>query len=241
MANTEIAAQLNKLVEIQKFDKEIYILNKELEEMPGILQNLRDDFESKKKLLGELEENLKKLQLKRKDLELDLKSKEEQILKTNSQLSQLKTNKEYAAKLSEIEHIKADKSIVEEKILMSFDESDAVIVEVDKEKQVVSDKEKLYLGEKKKIEDRIKEIQSRLNEVEAQRNQIAPGIDKQYLSIYERIMKHKEGLGIVPIRNSTCTGCFMSVTSQVLNLLKLNEEIVRCEICSRIIYSEDEI
>jgi len=38
----------------------------------------------------------------RKSKEVELQAKEEQIIKANGQLSQLKTNKEYQAKLSEI-------------------------------------------------------------------------------------------------------------------------------------------
>ncbi len=238
--NTTLTEQIKKLVELQKFDKEIFVLKKELEEKPVILKKIQDEFEGTKQKLHELEEKLKKVLVKRRDFELDLKAKEEQITKTNSQLSLIKTNKEYSAKLSEIENIKADKSIIEEKILLSFDEADAVNVEVDKEKQNVAEIEKLYLSEKKKIEDRIKEIQLRLSELTKSRDEIAPSIDKEHLVLYERIMKHKEGLGIVPVKGTFCSGCFMNVTQQMFNLLKMSEQLVRCETCSRILYVEDE-
>ena len=68
----------------------------------------------------------KSIQLKRKELELEMKAGEDDIAKSNIQLTQLKTNKEYQIKLNEIASIKADKSIIEEKILLSYDAADAV-------------------------------------------------------------------------------------------------------------------
>ena len=49
----------------------------------------------------------------------------------------------------EVNSIKADKSIIEEKILVSFDESEAINGEIAKEKEVLAVEEKKYLDKKK--------------------------------------------------------------------------------------------
>src|SRR3989338_7707751 len=109
--------QLRKLIELQKIDKEIYEFRRELEEKPAYLEEIKNHYEDKKATLHNWEEKLKKTVLDRKSLELELKTREDEITKANTQLSALKTNKEYTAKISKIEHNKADQSIIEEKIL----------------------------------------------------------------------------------------------------------------------------
>jgi predicted nucleic acid-binding Zn-ribbon protein len=201
----------------------------------------QEEFETLKGTLRELEEKLKAIQVQRKARELDLKTREEEIAKANVQLSQIRTNKEYSAKITEIEHIKADKSVIEEKILLSFDESDQIGLEVEKEKLKVVQGEKNYLAKKKEVEDDVKIIEDRITVLESQHKQAVEGIDHEFLSRYERLLKHKEGLAIVPLQGNTCGGCYMNVTPQKINAIKMNNQLVECEMCSRILYIEDNL
>jgi len=234
--------QIKKIIELQKIDGEIYNLKIELQEKPAVLAQLKEEFESRKGALAELEEKAKAVQLKRKEKELELKSHEDEIAKANAQLSQIKTNKEYTAKISEIEHIKADQSIIEEKILTSYDESDQVNAQIEKEKVKVDEEEKKYLAKKKETEGDVKVIEDRIKVLDSQRQQVAPGVDPSYLNRYERILKHKNGIAIVPVQGeNTCGGCFMNITPQQLNTIRMHQELLECEMCSRILYLEDDL
>jgi hypothetical protein len=232
--------QIKKVVELQKIDGEIYNLKVKLKEKPAVLEHLKEEFELHKGALAALEQKFKAAQLDRKAKELELKAQEEEVAKANTQLSQIKTNKEYTAKISEIEHIKADQSIVEEKILLSFEECDSINVEIEKEKLKVAEEEKNYLAKKKEAEDDIKVIEDRIKVLGSQRQQSIPGINGEYLSRYERILEHKGGLAIVPIEGGSCGGCFMNVTPQKINSIKMNDQLVFCEMCARILYLEDD-
>jgi predicted nucleic acid-binding Zn-ribbon protein len=236
-----IKDQIKKLVDLQKIDTDIYIIRTELKEKPELIKALEDDFEKEKKQLKELEDSLKHLLVKRKEAELELKVKEEAISKANGALSMLKTNKEYSAKLSEIESIKADKSIIEDGILRIYEESDTIQTEINKEKTIVSEKEKGFQTKKKQLDDEIRILEDKLKVLEAQRQQYLTGIDKALLSKYEKILNHKEGLAIVPIRGTTCGGCFMNLTTQLVNVIKVQSELVECEWCARILYLEDSL
>lgn len=233
---SQVCEQIQKLVELQKIDGEIYELKRKLKEKPAYLEQLKEDFESKKTGLQEAEVKYKQMQVDRQSKELELQSKDDDFAKANVQLSQIKTNKEYTAKITEIENIKADKSIVEELILMSYDEADAVKADIDKERQVLADEEKKYLDTKKEIEVSISEMEDSIKTLDAQRSQIVPGVDKATLSQYEKILANKDGLAIVPVQGQSCGGCFMNVPAQVVNEIKMNDHIIYCEMCSRILY-----
>lgn len=239
MAEINVKEQIVKLIALQKIDSQIFEFNRNLEEKPKEVQALKDQFETKKTRLNGLEEALKKVQVARRDLEVDMKTKEDQIIKANAQLSLIKTNKEYTAKITEIESIKADKSIIEEKILLSYDEADKVQVEINQEKQVVAEEEKKYLDRKKEVEDYIKGMQEKINHLKNDRQEILPGVDKEILIRYEKILKHKEGIAVVPIKGTACGGCFMNLQPQRLNEIKAAQAFIECDICSCILYFEE--
>ena len=241
MTQISIKDQIKKLVDLQKIDAEIYTAQTGLTEKPAVIAELKSKFEATKAHLNQLEEKFKVIQLKRKELELEMKAKEDDISKANSQLTQLKTNKEYTAKLNEIASVKADKSIVEEKILLSYDEADAVQGEIAKEKVVVEAQEKQYLARKKEIEDEIKLMEDRVKVLESQRKQQLPGIDRTLLNRYEKVLARKDGLGIVPLNGNSCGGCHMNVPPQTINAIKMHDQLIECEKCLRIMYLEDDL
>lgn len=241
MASLSVKDQIRKIVELQKIDGELYHLRGALRDKPLVLEQLRAEFERYKGSLTELEEKLKVVQMARREKELELKAKEDELARAKVQLSQIKTNKEYTAKISEIEHIKADKAVIEEKILVSYDESDAVHMEIEREKAKVADREKDYLAKKKEIEADVKLIEDRLKVLDGQRRQASPGIDPASLDRYERILKHKDGVAVVAVHGNTCGGCFMNITPQQLNAIKMYDHLVECEMCSRILYLEDDL
>jgi len=241
LSTTSIREQIKCLVDLQTIDAEIYRFKKELKEKPVFIEELKKRFEDKQGGLQALEAQLKAVQVNRKGLELEVQSKDADITKANGQLMTLKTNKEYQAKLSEIENIKADKSLIEEKIILSYDESDAISRDIEKEKKVLAEEENRYLSEKKKADEDILVIQEQVKTLENKRNQIIPAIDKVNLSRYERILVNKEGLAMVPIRMNTCGGCFMGVPAQVINEFKMHDKLITCEMCSRLLFLEDDL
>jgi len=240
MAVTDLKTQIGHLVQLQKIDSEIYALKNEKELKPKEIEAINASHEEKKKHLAGLEESSLNLQKQRKERELELASKEEAIKKLEGQLYQLKTNKDYQAMMQQIEGEKANKSVIEDGILGLFDQSDKIKNDITKEKERLQEEEKVSQGQKKAIQDRIKEIEDRLAQLEAQRKQILPDVEKKMLTQYERILQNRDGLAIVSVQDNSCGGCNMFVPPQVINLIKMYERIITCEVCNRILYIEDE-
>lgn len=236
----DLKAQINALLRLQTIDSEIYALKSERESKPKEIQAAQASFEEKKQHLANLQKSSLGLQKQRKDEELELASKEENIKKLQTQLYQLKTNKEYQAMLQEIDGVKADASVIEDKILELLDQIDKMKMDIDKEKQKLQEEEKIFNEQKKNIENRIKEIDDRLAQLESQRKQISPEVEPRILTQYDRILVNRDGLAIVSVKNNSCQGCNMFVPPQVINLIKMYNRIVTCEVCNRILYIENE-
>ncbi len=239
MATTDLKKQIIGLVSLQELDSEIYVLNNEKEIKPLEIKAMETSFEAKKQSLAALEQKSLDLHKQRKDKELELASKEEAAKKLQAQLYSLKTNKEYQTMLQQIQDAKADSGLVEEKILMLFEDSDKIKKEIEQENIKIKEEEKIFIEQKKNVEIRIKEIDQRLSVLSAQRKEVTPGLDAKVFLQYERILNSRDGLGIVSVKNNACSGCNMNVPPQVINLIKMYEDTITCEVCNRILYIKE--
>lgn len=239
MTTTDLKTQLGSLIKLQAVDSEAYVLNAEKSMKPEEIKALEGIFEAKKAHMAELEKVSLDLQKQKKDKELDLSIKEGATIKLQGQLYSLKTNKEYQTMLSQIQDSKADASVIEDKILELMEKVDNLKVEIDKEKLKIKEDEKLFLIEKSKIDLRIKEIDDRLSQLDSLRKQAIPDINPKILAQYDRILSSRDGLAIVTVKGNSCGGCNMFVPPQVINLIKMYERIVTCEICNRMLYIEE--
>ena len=232
--------EIGKLKELQKIDSQIFGLNKERSSKPSIIKDMETQFETKKQVLKESDEKFKKVGLKRKEIEGNLAAKEEQIKQLQAKLYSLKTNKEYSTMLSQIQGAQMDKSLVEEDILKSFDEQEEVNKEKLKLEQDLKVQEGEFQQEKQKILNRLKELDAQIADLESKRQVALHGIDKNILTQYERILRGKEGLAIVEAAHNSCQGCYMNIPHQVINEIKMYNKLVFCEMCSRILFVEDD-
>ena len=209
-------------------------------EKPKILESLQNEFDQKKQILKEYEERSKSLLLKRKDKEGELTSKEEDVKKLQSKLYALKTNKEYSIMLTEINGVKMDNSLLEEEIIKILEEQDDLKKDLEKQQSIIKEEDRKFNEEKQKINNRVKEIEVQIKDMESKRSNAIKEIDAKILSQYERILKGKESLAIVKVESDSCQGCFMNVPPQVINEIKMNDKLIFCEMCARILYIPDD-
>ena len=240
MATVNLKEQLNKLRQLQEVDTQIYKLCEEKKAMPQEMELLQSAFNAKKASMAAAEKIFLDAQKEKKERELEFASKEEAAKKLQSQLYQLKTNKEYNTMLQQIQDAKADASMIEDKILEAMDKIDAAKKTVDAEKEKLQQEEQVFKGERARIETRIKEMDEKLALLDNERKHLLPGIDHKVLHDYERILKNREGLAIVCVKGSSCSGCNMKVPPQVINSIQMYEHVQTCEVCNRILISSDE-
>lgn len=232
----DIAQNIDKLFKLQEADVVIYKLKSEKVRKPQDVAQLRQQQEQEKKLFDEGKGHLQEIQVKRKHKEVELGTKEAEVKKLNTQLLQLKTNKEYEAMQREIKGIQADASALEDEILKLMDETEQAEKASKEEEKTIQQKHQEIDSQIKIIEQEIKAIEAELVEKQEKRKQLAAEVNPKILGKYEKILRGKDGLAMVPVVNNTCGGCFMQLPPQVINEIKLKHEIIYCHLCSRILF-----
>lgn len=236
----DVASQLNILIKLQGVDSQIYKAKYELEKKPQELGRLKSEFQSKAISVKHAEEKVTALQLKKKEREGGLGAKEENIRKLQAQLYQIKTNKEYAAMQKEIEGQKADKSAMEDEILLLMEEVDKGKLEVAQEKERLAGEEDKLKDQEKQVMSELEEIQKSLQQLNAEREQLVPQVNNEVLKKYEKILAGKNGLALVAVKNHACQGCHMNMPPQVISEIRLNDKFIICENCTRFLYIDAE-
>ena len=238
----DLKQELRKLAELQKINSKIYNLKKEKnEEAPRELQDLKNKFEERKQIISSFEGKVKQHHLTRKERELDLASREENLRKAQSQLYALKTNKEYQAKLTEIESFKADVSVIEEDLLRVFEEIETAEKELQIQKNKFMEEERKIKDGEKCILEKINSLEKEIGEIENKKRITKDTIDKKILSVYERLVNTRAGLGIAPVESENCGACHMKVTAQTINEIKMYKGLIFCENCARILYIKEDL
>ena len=234
-----ITQNLDVLKKAQQLDSEIHHAHILLEEIPAERARLKSELELEKTRLNELEKSLKEIQLKLKEKEGELAQKEMQIKKLDGQLSQVKTNKEYAALQQEISSLKADNSLLEEGIIHIMDEVDAAKDEVRKEKEKFAAVTKSFQDKDAETVAQEKALRERLTDIQKQREESVVQLPPDIGELYNRIAAKKQGLALAVVNGEVCAACQMKLRPQLINDIRLGEQIVVCENCSRILYFEN--
>ena len=232
----DLTKSIEHLIMVQALDARAYELNRLKGEKPRELEEFRQAIQLEKDSLARAKEDLKAVQLKKKDKELQLQKKEEEIKKFQTQLYQIKSNKEYKALVGQIEGLKADDSVLEEEIIVFFDEIDKANKKISEVGDNLRAEEVKFKEAEEMLKKEIVQIDSELDKLRGEKEKITSNIDKIILGKYEHILKNKNGLAVVKLINGACQGCNMNVPPQVINEVKMKSELIICENCSRILY-----
>ena len=179
-------------------------------------------------------------------LDLELKTKDEHIKKLRAALNTAKTNKEYAAFLTEINSFKADNAKYEEqtlKMLADVDEIAGQLTELQKQIEI----EKKSLEEiVQRSSDEITRLTGLSEDISAKREVAAEAVPEKALKIFERIAEGTDGEAMAAIETHgkkppfeyVCAGCYMTLNAEYANELQVRDEIRLCNNCGRILYME---
>jgi predicted nucleic acid-binding Zn-ribbon protein len=230
---------LQRLILLQKIDRELARIHGRKKELPGRLSRLDEDFSAARGGVEAEGQRLEDVLKNHRAKEENLKRGIENLKKTKERLFEVKTNKEYQAMLKEIEMITTRNSGVEDEIILMLEEVDAARNSLKaKEHELVAFRE-AYEKEKKEIEGELALIDSQLAQRIAKVKNLRGKMNPETLSRYERIKSRGNGLAVVSVWKGVCEGCHMNIPPQMYNELQRSEDIMECPFCNRIIFWND--
>ncbi len=222
---------------LQDVDEEIVRIENDLIEIPEKIKKLEEKIKDENQNLQQAEEGIKDLKKNEKLKELSLQETEEKIAKLSTQLYSAKTNEEYKAFLREIEFAKQEKRKIEDEILELMEEIEEKEKKLPEVKKKIEENIKKLKDEKEKENKRIKELEGKIKELTETRGRILKEIPEQYVKIYEKIRKNKEGIAVARVtEDNRCSVCLNPVPLQkVIEIKNQQNKLFFCEYCGRIL------
>jgi len=237
MTMEQVFTKLRSLQEIlsQKFEME-----REIEEIPKILATRTEllnrmkksylektqEFETKGRYIEELRNKAIEAERVREGFE--------------KQMDMIQTQREYEALDKEIK----DSGEKEQDLRRDLQREEQLLAEMkvnlEKDEVMISKQEEEVQKEQSRIKEAVSAKNKEKKALEKKEKSITPGLDEEILFKFERIIRSKAGLGIVPIEHGVCSGCHMILTGQFVNEVHRGDGIRFCPYCSRILFYEQE-
>ncbi len=178
------------------------------------------------------------LELRRKELESELRALEEQARKYRGQQALVKKNDEYQALSHEIEATAGKIGALEEteiQLLYDLDSERAKAREAEARINAEIAAEQAQLG---RIAERQAQVEGDVATAEAEVAKAREGVRPGLLPQYDRLCRSVGLPVVVPLRAQKCGGCHLKVSSGVDTEVRKGAEIVACDNCARLLYLE---
>jgi len=232
-----VDGQLKTLIDLQTFDTSIAGLEGEAAKLPKEIEALRARSAEAKKTVDTAKAGLDATRKETRAREKDLEDNQVKRQKFEGQLYQVKTNKEYSAVLAEIEEVKQQKSKIEEEILTLMERQERLAGEIKDAEGGLKAAESEGAVAEKQLRERLAAVEAELGGVKGERASVARGLPANVLTDYDRLLRARSGLAIVPVlKPNLCGACRMTVTPQRLQELRAQNALLACESCGRYLY-----
>jgi predicted nucleic acid-binding Zn-ribbon protein len=231
---------LEKLLVVQDRDRRLSQLKAESTRIPAQIAAVEQRVKAEAARLENAKTELKHIESDRKKLEIDADAKRAQITKYRMQLNLIKSNTEYQALLKEISKSEDDIRGIEDVELDFMERLEKLQPALKEEQAQLKDIAAKGEAEKADLQKRAKLIEEELAQLRTEREGLVATIDPDALNRYERLLRSKGDLAIVPIKHGNCGGCHLNIPPQVAHDAKKSDELTSCSYCGRILYWQPE-
>ena len=232
--------ELKKLISLQEVDDQIFEIESLAGDLPNKVKKKEDKINKLQVELDLVSNRLDELEKNNRTLSSNLGDGQTKLNKYKDQLFLVKTNKEYDALNSEIDHIKTLISESEEKILMNQSDIEKGNESKDTHSTEIENLNTTLDSDKNNLKGALEDSQDELQGLNKIRDEIINAIDNKLLSEYNQLKKGR-GTGISQLEDNCCGGCFSTLPPQVVIEIKSNTQLYTCPSCSVFMYWDEKV
>ena len=186
--------------------------------------------------LSEAKQQLDNNQTVRRNLEKEVSDAKSRLAKFKEHEMIVKTNEQLWAVQTEIATAKGAVQSFEEELLISMLETDTFTVAVNESERSMATAEAEIETERRTIERERATSEAAVEQALIAREALAREIDTAVLALFDQIAEKRNGLAVVDAKDTLCSSCHVRLRQQVFNDIRLNNRVIQCESCGRILY-----
>lgn len=231
--------QYQRLRKLQYVLFEKYKVQDEIKEIPNVIETNKQVLERSKERYLEQNRRVERAKEKLKSLKIRLDDAERSRERYEKQMDLISTQKEYEALDKEIKDASEKEQQLRKEILSEEKHIEELTSEIEDSEELINSQKEDLEESRQQMEQELEGKRARLKELEEEEQDLVVDMENEILFKFERIIKSKEGMGIVPIKGIVCTGCFMQLPHQFVNEVRDGVDFHFCPYCSRILFYEE--
>lgn len=228
--------ELLKLATLQKFDRECREIESCIKESTKQVEVSQQRLDKARQQLEEKKKEAKIKQVYSDRLDQDMKALELRYKEYNYQLMSLKDAKAYDTMKAQLADLKEEISSTESEAIDVLSALEELNTTVKTYTEKIEEEEKRIEGIKEEMKASLDEKNEELKEQKAKRDAYADTIDDVIVRSYNRLLALPDGKPLAEVHDRTCQGCYSSITLEDLESIKMQERIIHCHSCGRILY-----
>ena len=229
---------IHSLLILQERDQKLLLVARDLERVPRAEAQANGALAADKAALDKAIDVLRQCEVATKKIELDIATRRNTILRLKQQQFETRKNDEYTALGNEARRYEKEIDGLETKELESMEIADDLRLKVKEAEAQLARSQALVNDDLAALASKRKQLLARREELLGERAALVAVVDPEVLPLYDRLMKTKNGSAVVHAGGGLCSGCHMKLVPTTLVKVLAALELVQCENCGRLLFSE---
>jgi predicted nucleic acid-binding Zn-ribbon protein len=227
--------KLDMLEELQEVDQQIDVLKSAQNGLQAELTGINQGVAVAREGYDLLEAGLSQLEADKKELEAIHAAELENIARSETNMKEIKTNKEFQAVGREITAARKQVADIEEQLLQKISQIEEASSQLAAKKHACDE---LAVNSAQRVEAKQAEIEKVKSEIDAdiqRRENVVKGLPPSLTKKFTILREQRRGQALAIARDGYCMGCNMQLPPQLYNNLYKYEELLSCPHCQRIL------
>ncbi len=223
------------LEELQGIDQQIDTLKASQSGLQAELSGINQGVDVARDEVALLEASLSECETGKTELEATHAAELENITRSETNMKEIKTNKEFQAVGREITAARKQVTDIEEQLLQKIGQLETLAGELAAKKGQLDE---LVVNSGQRIEAKqaeISTIQSDIDSETERRENVVKGLPANLVKRFTTLREQRRGQALAFARDGYCMGCNMHLPPQLYNNLYKYEELLVCPHCQRIL------
>lgn len=223
------------LEELQSIDQMIDTLKVAQDGLLAELNSINHGVDAAREEVAAFEASLAQLEAEKCELEATHAAELENIVRSETNMKEIKTNKEFQAVGREISAARKQVAELEEQLLQKISQIDELVAGLAAKKGALdelAENSSLRIAAK---QEEIDKTQSDIDADVARRESVAKGMPASLVKKFTLLREQRRGQALAVAKDGYCMGCNMHLPPQLYNNLYKYEELLACPHCQRIL------
>jgi predicted nucleic acid-binding Zn-ribbon protein len=238
-----MGAVLESLLALQDIELQIVDIRRQLASKERIVKRQTAKLRAAEEAAAEAREDSQRTQMEMDNVGIEVRIRKEEVAKLRDTLNSVKTNKEYAAAMSQLNTEKADLTRLEQREYELLDIVEGKKKTLVEQQEQVQDEQRRLENLQSQLGQAQESFRTRLEQLEQQRTAAAGQLDAETLDLFNRISERYDGEVMAEVvrphprrQEFLCDGCNMSLAAERANALLSRDDVITCDNCGRILY-----